>query len=35
MAITLRNLQEDTQSVSAEVKGKFEQATGRPAPVWG
>jgi len=35
LAITPRNLQEDTQAVSAEVKGKFEQATGRPAPVWG
>lgn len=35
LAITPRNLQEDTQAVSAPVKAAYERATGRAAPVWG
>ena len=35
IAITPRNLQEDTQAVPAAVKATYERAVGRPAPVWG
>jgi hypothetical protein len=34
IAITPRNLRDDTQSVSAEVKAAYTQATGREAPTY-
>jgi hypothetical protein len=33
IAITPRNLREDTQAVSEEVRGKYQHAVGRPAPI--